>query len=51
MSVVGFVAGAIAGEFIPEEKTYYYGLTMVAGVNAHLFFGFLSKKFLKFYKI
>lgn len=41
-SVVAFVIGAIAGEFIPEGENYY-GLVMVVGVNAYPFFALIRK--------
>lgn len=44
MSVVAFVVGAIAGEFIPDDQNYY-GLTMAVGVNAYPFFRFVRKQF------
>ncbi len=43
MSVVAFVVGAIAGEFIPPGKNYY-GLMMAAGVNAYPLFNFIQKR-------
>lgn len=43
MSVVAFVVGAIAGEFIPPGENYY-GLTMAVGVNAYPLFSFIRKR-------
>ena len=49
MSVVAFVVGAIAGEFIPNGENYY-GLTMVVGVNAYPFFNFVQRQAAKYIK-
>ena len=46
MSLVAFVAGAIAGEMIPRGENYY-GLTLAVGVNAYPFFSFVRKRFLR----
>lgn len=47
MSAVAFVAGVIAGEMIPEGKYYYYGIIMMAGVNAYPVLHYTRKQFSK----
>jgi uncharacterized membrane protein YeaQ/YmgE (transglycosylase-associated protein family) len=47
MTLVAFVVGSIAGEFIPRGENYY-GLTIAVGVNAYPIYNFIRKQLDKY---